>query len=171
MIGWTFKNIPNRIVVRCRECDGPAVMEDPFVQVHGKGAKEILANPNIHGVQSGGSLMIERFPDVLRWAQARGRRFYFMDGALGVMSCSKCVSRYAHTLDWPSDAFYRIGYRGKVLWAWNREYLVMVREFIASPTRDTYGSYYLRRKIPKLFLSAKNRGGVVAKIDAVLEAK
>jgi hypothetical protein len=93
-----------------------------------------------------------------------------MDGAVGEVSCPKCVSRYSHTLNWPSDAFYRVEHRGKVLWAWNREYLVMVREFVASPARNTEGSYYLRRKIPKFFLLAKNRERIVGKINAVLAA-
>jgi hypothetical protein len=29
MIGWRFKNIPNHVVIRCRECGGTAVMNDP----------------------------------------------------------------------------------------------------------------------------------------------
>lgn len=103
--------------------------------------------------------------------RARDGRLYFIDGVVGEVSCPKCVSRYSHRLRWPSDAFYRVEHRGKVLWAWNREYLIMVREFIASLARNTDGSYYLRRKIPKFFLLAKHRERMVCKIDAVLAAK
>jgi hypothetical protein len=126
MIGWSFKSVPDHIVVRCRSCGGPAKMV------------------------------------------GHGGRFYFMDGAVGIVSCPECISSYSHTLDWPSDAFYRVEHRRKVLWAWNREYLVMVREYIASSSRKTEGSYYLRRKLPKFFLLAKHRQHVVDKIDAVL---
>lgn len=129
MIGWSFKSIPNYIVVQCRECHGSAMMA------------------------------------------GRNGRFYFMDGAAGDVSCQKCVSRYSHKLSWPSDAFYRVEHREKVLWAWNREYLVSVQKFIASSARNTEGAYYLRRKIPKFFLLAKNRKRIVGKIEAVLAAK
>lgn len=170
MIGWTFQNIPNHIDVHCRECGGRAVMKDPFFVERGKAASDILADPNARGLRVGGAVVVERFPDALRWSEARAKRFSFADGALGVVSCAKCVSRYAHTLSWSADAFYRVEYRGESLWAWNREYLVIVRDFIASPARDTYASYYLRRKIPKFFLLAKHRAGIVAEIDAVLAA-
>ena len=46
----------------------------------------------------------------------------------------------------------------------------MVRDFIESSARDTVGSSYLRRKIPKFFLLAKNRATVVSKINRVLES-
>jgi hypothetical protein len=169
MIGWTFENVPEHIVVRCRECGGAATMEDPFIQVDGRVVKEDLLAAHTT-TRVGGSVIVERYPDAIRWSQARGARFYLMDGAAGVVSCTKCVSRHSHTLRWPSDAFYFIQHRSKVLWAWNREYLVMVRDFIESSTRDTAGSYYLRRKIPKFFLLAKNRAAVVSKINRFLES-
>jgi hypothetical protein len=168
MIGWTFENVPEHIVVRCRECGGAATMEDPFIQVDGRGVEEALFAAH-RSTRVGGSAIVERYPDAIRWSQARGARFYLMDGAAGVVSCTKCISRYYHTLRWPSDAFYYIQHRSKVLWAWNREYLVMVRDFIESSARDV-GAYYLRRKIPKFFLLAKNRAAVVSKIDQLLES-
>jgi hypothetical protein len=128
MIGWRFKNVPNQVVVRCRECDGAAIMGDP------------------HSFD---------------W-------FKFTNGTEGIVSCLRCINRYEHKLNWPADAFYRVEHRGKVLWAWNREYLIVVREFIASPMRTSYGSYYFRRKLPKFFLLAKNRKNLVDKIDALL---
>ena len=105
MIGWTFANIPNHIVVRCRECGGPATMEDPFIQVDGQGLKEVIAGAVSRSIRVGGSIIVERYPDAIRWSQARGARFYLMDGAVGAVSCAKCVSRYPHTLRWPLDAF------------------------------------------------------------------
>ena len=170
MMGWTFVNMPAHIVVRCRECGGAAPMEDPFIRVQGRNVKEALVGAPMRTTRVGGAAIVERYPDAIRWSQARGMRFDFMDGAVGVVSCTKCVSRYSHTLRWPSDAFYYIQHRGKVLWAWNREYFVVVRDFIESSARDTVGSSYLRRKIPKFFLLAKNRATVVSKINRVLES-
>ena len=92
-------------------------MEDPFIRVQGRNVKEALVGAPMRTTRVGGAAIVERYPDAIRWSQARGMRFDFMDGAVGVVSCTKCVSRYSHTLRWPSDAFYYIQHRGKVLWA------------------------------------------------------
>lgn len=101
MIGWGYHKIPHHVVVRWRECGVPATMQDPFILVHGKGAREVLADPHMPSVQAGGAAIIERYRDALNWREAHGRRFYLGNDAVGVVTFANCVSRYSHTLSWP----------------------------------------------------------------------
>ena len=44
----------------------------------------------------------------------------------------------------------------------------MIRDFVASPKRDTMGAHYLSQKIPRFFLLGKQREGIIKKLDALL---
>ncbi len=89
---------------------------------------------------------------------------------LGAIICTKCMLRQKASLDWPKDAFYQCEFKGRSLWAFNRESLVDLKNFIASDTRQTgdykYSGFLLH--IPSIFLDRKNRGAVVKKLDKLL---
>ena len=90
----------------------------------------------------------------------------------GAIHCPACGHRKAHVLDWPADAWYLISHRGQVLWAFNRDSVVQIRDFIASETREVkdHGWQHLLRKIPTLFKTRNNRDSVVKKLNKLLRA-
>jgi hypothetical protein len=89
---------------------------------------------------------------------------------LGSFSCAHCQTRKPYILQWPSDAYYSISYKGEVLWAFNRESAVELRDYIASNERKTekykWGSFLLH--IPTLFKKQNARDNVIKQINRVL---
>jgi len=89
---------------------------------------------------------------------------------LGAFSCTHCQTRKPYILQWPSDAFYSISYKGEVLWAFNRESAVELRDYIASNERKTekykWASFLLH--IPTLFKKQNARDNVIKQINRVL---
>jgi hypothetical protein len=89
---------------------------------------------------------------------------------LGAFSCSHCQTRKRHLLSWPNDAFYSISYKGEVLWAFNRESSVELRDFIASNERNP-GNYKWSNfllHIPTPFKKQNSREGVVKQLSRLL---
>jgi hypothetical protein len=170
MDGFTWSHVPKEVTVRCRECGGPAVFEPARTFVPGAAGRELRDDPSVVGVEFGRGFLRNRFPYLFPRRTGPLGHFGHFDGAAGVVTCARCVSRCAHQLAWPSEAYYLLEHRGATLWAWNREYLVMIRDFIASQQRDTAGHYYFRRKLPKEFLLAKRRVELTAKLDRLLAA-
>lgn len=166
--GFWWSHVPNEVTVRCRECSGPATFEPATERVGGETGRALRDDPAAVGVAFGRGFLRNRFPYLFPRRTGPLGGFGHFDGAEGVVTCPRCVARYAHRLSWPADAFYQIEYRGATLWAWNREYLIMVRDFIASDRRDTTGHHYLRRKLPKVFLLAKRRAQLTSKLDRLL---
>ncbi len=168
--GFWWSHLPNTVTVRCHECGGPATFEPAVELVRGEAARALRDDPATVGVDFAGGFLRNRFPYVFPRRTGPLGSFGHCDGAEGVVTCARCVARRPLRLAWPADAFYRLEHRGATLWAWNREYLMMIRNFIASERRDTMGHYYFRRKLPKEFLFAKRRGELTAKLDRLLAA-
>ena len=168
--GFWWSELPNTVTVRCRECGGPATFESAVEMVRGEAARALRDDPAAVGVEHAGGFLRNRFPYVYPRRTGPLRMFGHYEGAEGVVTCPRCVARRPHRLAWPADAYYRLEYRGAMLWAWNREFLVLIRNFIASERRDTAGQYYFRRKLPKKLLLAKRREELTAKLDRLLAA-
>lgn len=166
--GFSWPGVPNTVTVSCRECGGPATFEPATEIVRGAAGRALRSDPAAVGVQFQNGFLRNRFPYVFSRRTGPLGRYGHFRGAEGVVTCARCVARRPHRLAWPADAFYRVEFRGATLWAWNREYLVMIRDFIASERRDTKGHDYFRRKLPKVFLQAKSRGDLTARIDRLL---
>jgi hypothetical protein len=88
----------------------------------------------------------------------------------GAVDCFECKLRQKHVLSWPDEAFYQIVFRRKVLWAFHRESAVEIRDFIASADREAAAFRWrlLLRHLPKEFLAAKARDGIVKRLDRLL---
>jgi len=75
-----------------------------------------------------------------------------------------------HTLDLPNDAFFAIGYKGKQLWAFNRESAVDLRNFISGTDRniddDKWRNFLLH--VPSIFTSKKARESVTKLLSRLL---
>ena len=91
----------------------------------------------------------------------------------GQVRCTACHHVAAHTLDWPGQAWFRIEYKGQILWAKDAEMMAEIRRFIAAGVdRNAIGKasvwwrYLLR--IPSHFLGAQARTAVLRKIDKLL---
>lgn len=88
----------------------------------------------------------------------------------GTVVCGSCGIRRKYCLNWPKDAYFQFGIRGKILWAYNRETAVALRTFIASPNRNQadFNQVLFLDVVPKHFLTAKVRKEVTQQVDALL---
>ena len=89
---------------------------------------------------------------------------------LGAFSCGSCQARKSYILQWPNDAYYSISFKGELLWAFNRESAVDLRDYIASSERKAekykWASFLLH--IPTSFKKQNARDSVVKQINRVL---
>ena len=89
---------------------------------------------------------------------------------LGAFSCSHCDTRKPYILQWPEDAYYSIGYKGEILWAFNRESAIDLRDYIASNERKTekyrWAKFLLH--VPTVFKKQNARISIVKQINKVL---
>jgi sarcosine oxidase delta subunit len=90
----------------------------------------------------------------------------------GTVVCAACGLRRKHRLAWPSDAWFQVEHRGKVLWAFDRSSANALRELIAATgarkktRRDRWSSFLLH--VPKEFLAASARDSLGKKLDRLL---
>ena len=57
---------------------------------------------------------------------------------IGSVRCSNCDTRKKYTLNWPNDSYFSIVHKGQLLWAFDRESTVELRDFIASSEREMF---------------------------------
>lgn len=92
-----------------------------------------------------------------------------------VVSCKNCAHRKPHIIKWPTDAYYQVKVCGAVLWAYDRQHLVEIRDYVASKDRGKrkYPHFEWRhvRRIPALFLDIKRRAAVIRALDRLLMQK
>ena len=102
------------------------------------------------------------------WAHSR---YWVRSCDVGTIRCSRCRKNLKHTLDWPHDAYFQARVAGEVLWAFNRESLCALRDYIASadrkrPVPKPWGSFL--DKVPTRFLRAKVRETAIKKLERLL---
>ncbi|MDD3481755.1 hypothetical protein [Azovibrio restrictus] len=89
---------------------------------------------------------------------------------IGSVHCEHCHLRKKHSLNWPSDAYYAVSYKDRVLWAFNRESACDLHGFILSKTRDIskyrWSSFLLH--VPTVFKTQKAREFVAKKLFRLL---
>ena len=90
---------------------------------------------------------------------------------LGTLVCKSCGYREKKKLVWPNDAFFQIAYKSQVLWAFDRDSTMSLRDFIASTHRDRRNHRYqlFLRHIPSHFLAKHAREPVVKKLASLIE--
>lgn len=74
-------------------------------------------------------------------------------------------------LDWPSHAFFQIAFKGRVLWAFDREFAVALLGFVEASDRD-FGKHKFRSslmKVPKVFLEKGARVEVAKRLRRILK--
>jgi hypothetical protein len=88
----------------------------------------------------------------------------------GYLSCLSCGLTKNHEITWPIDAYFITKVKGKVLWAWDREHVVAIRDYIQSNDRVRKPSKYFASlyHIPEVFKLAKNRNACVKSLNDLL---
>ncbi len=160
--------------IYCPRCKGLARFEQPYEFIGGptpKANSPLWKLPRHGGV--GGWFVREKFPSLIPWKGSeeyvRHAGFLPGDPLLGVVLCSKCGDARIHELRWPQDAFWQWEVRGGILWAYSKEYALVLRDFISRTHRDPvdFGVEYqgFLRTVPSVFLRASLREKIVKKID------
>jgi hypothetical protein len=95
----------------------------------------------------------------------------YTDRHEGYLSCLSCGLTKHHEINWPIDAYFKIEVKGNVLWAWDREHVVAIRNYIESKDRVRKPSKYLASlyHIPAVFKLAKNREACVKSLNDLLQ--
>lgn len=179
---YQYHPMPHQLALACPQCAGQADFEFlvavsierkvdvPWFQAHplleywrpqdscGHYRHYALYYPGLHGdpLQSLGPL-----PEGYRaeqWRQPRhGYRQHSLDH--GSVSCPHCDYQARHALNWPTEAYYGVPYRGQLLWAYHRESALALHDYLLSTRRDPggYPWQHFLRHIPSPFKSRKAR--------------
>ena len=137
---------PQQICAKCKACDGLVL----FTTQEKQGFEQV--RPGVYQVST-----------LPTSASINGR---------GV--CTSCTKIVGH-IDWPADAFYSIKLAAGDAWAWNKEYLQVLRQRVEGTQRSDAALagnnalflYYLAR-LPKYVVLKRNRPTLLRKIDAFL---
>jgi hypothetical protein len=174
--GW-----PEQFDVRCPQCGGHAVFDEPFLFYARRDQVPESEHRPFH--QWGGWFVIEKYPSLMPWIAPRGSgqslaftkpregSGYYAMHHRGVIRCGACHQANVHELKWPDDAFYQWEIRGEILWAWSTEHARVLLAYIGGQQRDPakFPAYSRQlRRLPKKFLSAKMRELIVKRISSVL---
>ena len=187
---YDWNPMPHKVDIRCPSCDEYAVFEFaeivkislkkdvPFFEESvlfeyqmfkdscGHKWHGAIYYANLHG---GSTEAIRNLPEGYKPENWNHSKYLYRNHGsdLGAVSCSKCHMRKPYTLQWPSDAYFSLPIKGEVLWAFNRESAVDLRDYIASSERKTkdhkWSSFLLH--IPTTFKKQNVRGSVVKQID------
>lgn len=90
--------------------------------------------------------------------------------SLGLVSCHKCFSESKHTLDWPNDAYYAIEHKGNLLWAYDKEMMIEIKDYIQTTVRGNLFAIesIIIRHLPTVFKLVRNRDAIVKKINKLI---
>ena len=127
--------------------------------------------PNLHG---GSTSVINNLPDGYKpedWEHSKYLPSNPRGIDLGAFRCLACNACETYVLNWPNDAFYQIEIKGSILWAFNRDSLIDLRDFILSKEREVGNHKWLfyLRQIPTVFKSKSNREKVVKKLNKLID--
>ncbi|KTC43421.1 hypothetical protein AO265_17860 [Pseudomonas sp. ABAC61] len=127
--------------------------------------------PGLHGdpLQS-----LQQLPEGYRAEQWQQPRYWYRNHGLdlGSIHCEHCDYQGRHALNWPTEAYYTVPYKGQLLWAYNRESALALHDYLLS-THRTPGGYpwqHFLRHIPSLFKSRKAREPLTRLLKRLLRA-
>jgi len=180
-----YNPYPHEAVVRCPRCDGRALFRHAFALLSRRQwnhwesrlwpcARAIDWEGRAHWAPGdpppswSGWIVVQQDPTQHRWKKPPDGHRRTDEG---IVQCSECVGRFAHTLRWPDDAWYRFELRRGVLWAWSRDYVLALIEYLESDRRDAsaHGGYGLfLHHVPSKFLGAKDRDDHVKRLRQLL---
>lgn len=187
--------MPARLAVACPACGCEAVYEPAtvapirrrrnvpyfkrhkdFLYVRGRADAGGYRHLAVHfpGLAPGRLEALKAFPaeeSAVAWAPVSdGWRHFF---PVGSIACGTCGHRARHRLRWPQDAWFQAGYRGHVLWAWDRDSAGDLLAYVEAKDRRRrdYRHRLMLMKVPGRFLTAKARPQVAKQLRRRLRAK
>lgn len=167
-----YASMPRNVAIRCPRCRAEASFTPPNYTLYGAEARAARADPSLTGVGDDHIYTVVRYPAIFPWSHPANRQYDWGKGELwGICVCPTCGYHNKHLLDWPNDAYYAVEVRNNILWAWNREYAVAVRRYLATPECDpvyTPGINYFLIHIPKMFRMKRNRELARKKLEHLL---
>lgn len=91
---------------------------------------------------------------------------------MGVVACRACGCRRKHDLEWPEEAYFQIEYKGKALWAFDRERAGELLENVRSEDRNRQGFKWrsFLMHVPSHFPRKAAREAVSKKFERLLLA-
>lgn len=185
--------MPHVVSVRCPKCDLEAKFEFaemkkielkrdiPFFQnsdlfeycfFESTGSGRWHAAFYFHGLRSNSTAEIKGLPDGYRPEDWHHTHYLTRshDYDIGTIRCSACFLRRIHVLNWPEESYFQVEYKQQVLWAFDRETVVTLIEYIGSQDRQSsqYKWSSFLRHIPSHFLKANARNLIVKKLGKLL---
>lgn len=173
---YTFNPSSDEMSIRCPACGAEAIFKFAFSPLSGftgpPGIGRLPRNPKAYRTDKGEFDALVNYPDLVPWVSTDRSIGYHINQS-GVCTCPTCGCRKAHKLNWPEEAYLACEIKGERLWAWDREYLKALIDYIASKNRkpERYENVYFLRHIPTTFLLARNRDEVVRKLRRLLEPR
>lgn len=188
--------MPHQVDVKCPGCGGHAAFE--FAEVVRIGKKDDVplfldsdqfeyrqfqdscghywhAALYFAGLHGSPERALSELPEGYQASDWQHSRFYSRSHGLdlGSVSCGHCARRAVHQLRWPQDAHYVVAYKGKELWAFNRDSALELRDYLASGSRDLarYRWRAFLLHVPSLFKSRKARGELCKRFDRLLRVR
>lgn len=141
---YEFFSLPNGVEVTCPHCAGCATFT--FAHVFR------LEKKDVH-LFEGRQFEIKQF----------NQRFAHI-------CCYQCMAKQKHRLEWPNDAFYSLEFKGHSLWAFNKQMMLQIRDYIQAKDRNAVfeSEPIVIRHLPTIFKLAKNREILVKKINKLI---
>lgn len=189
---YDWNPMPHRVSIRCPDCGAPAEYEfAEIVRIKLAADVEFFQKSDAfehqlfedscggrwhgavfyHGLRGSTLSMIRDLPEGYRPEDWEHSRYLLRSHGLdiGSVTCHACGCRKKHSLNWPDEAYFQIAYRGKVLWAFDRESATVLLDYIRSGIRqrDREWRAFLRH-VPSHFLQKKAREEVTKKLGKLL---
>lgn len=190
---YDWNSMPHKVVIKCPACGGHCVFEfaevvkiefkkdvpffeqsdifeySMFTDSCGHKWHGAVYFANLHGGSTDAITCLPEGYSPDYWSHSKYlTRSHGLD--LGAFSCSHCQTRKPYILKWPQDAYYSISYKGEVLWAFNRESALDLRDYISSNERKInnfkWANFLLH--VPTVFKKQNARDNIVKQINKVL---
>ncbi|PRC90797.1 hypothetical protein [Solimicrobium silvestre] len=141
---YEFYSWPEDINVKCPNCGSPILFN------------AVVPDQYVKDEKSGGYLLVPQ--SVATKIRGRG-------------ACTKC-SRQFDRISWPEDAHFKFESGGGIVWAWNKEFLQVLRARVIGDRvterqlcmKNGLFHYFLTR-LPKYIVVKRHRAGILRKLD------
>ena len=185
--------MPHKVDVRCPSCSGKSTFEfAEVVKLKLKSDVTYFQNSKLFdyelftdscghkwhgaiyyaGLHGGSVKAINELPEGYKAEDWEHSRYLYRNHGLdiGSITCPNCHLNQNHILSWPSDAYFSIEYKGQQLWAFDRESVNELKEYITDKHRnvDKYKWRNFLLHIPTVFKKQGAREYVVKHINRLL---
>lgn len=158
---YTIKVRPALIAIRCLQCGGNALLHSPPADILEQMGK------------TGGYRVRESAKRIT-------------GPIAGRLTCTGCGLSKNGSITWPDAAYYQFRIGAGTVWAWNRDYILLLRDWMAAERRDENLLWSTKRfpdarvrfpyvhflaNLPKFMLLKRNRAVIVKKINDLLRRR